>query len=228
LSSIEIKINEKYFEMVPRPTKEERQALKYSMMLEGQKDPIVINENGVVLDGHTRFEICQELKIKPITRIAKFASEDMEERYVVEANTNRRQLNAYQKVEMFYHIFKKFRDEAEDNHKNSRFAFKNHPLGGSLRRYSALIGVGEKRTFAAIKIIETADEHTKQRLRNGNMTVNEAFSKIQYLKKINLQKTNNYKRYPSTTKLLQFLKDDPVEYDHVKKLIEKYWSVIYK
>ena len=50
-----------YLDLVPRPTTEEYTVLKESLILEGQKDPIVINSKGIILDGHTRYEILTDI-----------------------------------------------------------------------------------------------------------------------------------------------------------------------
>ena len=98
-----LKINEHYWDLVPRPTAEEFTCLQSSIILEGQKDPIVINKKGVVLDGHTRYEIMRDLGKKEIdVRIKDFETPEEEELYVIASNTNRRQLNAFQKIEMSF------------------------------------------------------------------------------------------------------------------------------
>jgi hypothetical protein len=216
-----ISIDEEYFDLVPRPTKEERTALKHSIMLEGVKDPIVVNEKGIVLDGHTRFEICQELSLTPPIRVKQFPTLEEEKRYVIESNTNRRQLNTFQKVEVYFHVFEKYRHEAEDNHRNSIHPFKNHPTGGSLKRYSSLIGVGEKRTHMAIRIIEHGSDYLKERCRNDTITINSAYKELTE-KKVIKSKTQSAGNYPSIQRLLKFLDDDPKEKQHLQNMIKNY------
>ena len=69
-------IIEEYLDLVPRPTNEQRKALKESIKEEGQKEPIIVDETGKVLDGHTRFEICQELGIELKYIIRLFDNDD--------------------------------------------------------------------------------------------------------------------------------------------------------
>jgi ParB-like chromosome segregation protein Spo0J len=68
--TIKVKVSDKYLKLVPRPTKEEFDVIKESILVHGQREPITINEKGVVLDGHTRYEILYErgLKIDTVTR----------------------------------------------------------------------------------------------------------------------------------------------------------------
>src|SRR3990172_3139417 len=76
MPKIIIKVKEEYLVLVPRPTKEERMELKEDIMLRGQHDPIVINRDGFILDGYTRYEICQELGIEVKYRIQEFATKE--------------------------------------------------------------------------------------------------------------------------------------------------------
>ena len=93
----EIIFNEKYYDAVPRPTKEEFKALTYSIREKGMQEPIVVNKKGVILDGHTRYEICQNLGITPTCVTKSFENKDQEIQYVLEVNATRRQLNNFQK-----------------------------------------------------------------------------------------------------------------------------------
>ena len=171
-----ITFNEKYYDMIPRPTQDEWHALEHSIQLHGLREPVVVNQDGVLLDGYTRYEICQNRKIPIQTRTKSFDSKEDELRYVLEVNATRRQLNAFQRVELFHDIFRSYQRQAADNHKNSnRPGDRNFPTGGSLIRYSELVGVGQKRTHAALKIIESDNECLKIQCRNGTMTVNEAY-----------------------------------------------------
>ena len=96
-----LKVLQCYLDLVPRPTKEEYTVLKESLILEGQKDPIVVNKRGIILDGHTRYEILTDIGKKDNEidiRIKDIEDADEEELYVMSSNSNRRQLNVFQKI----------------------------------------------------------------------------------------------------------------------------------
>lgn len=215
---LEIKFSDYYYDLIPRPTQEEWKALEQSIKINGLREPIIVNDKGVILDGYTRYEICQNLGINPEYRIKNFKNNDDELRYVLEVNATRRQLNAFQRVELFYDIFKTFRKEAEQNHKDSRFPDKKYPVGGTLIRYSELVGVGQKRCHAAIKIIESNREDLKQQCRSGVLTVNSAFS---ILIKRTQQSRRNPHGYPSVYNLLKFFKDSPIK-DELERILQIY------
>jgi ParB-like chromosome segregation protein Spo0J len=63
----------------------------------GQLQPIVVNEDGIVLDGHVRFRVCSELKIKPKFVVVDLASEIEEQLYIIDVNLCRASYGDFQK-----------------------------------------------------------------------------------------------------------------------------------
>jgi ParB-like chromosome segregation protein Spo0J len=64
--------------------------------------PVIVNKQGIVLDGHHRFRACKELGIPLNYRIKKFKDSLEEKQFVIEVNLRRRQLNVFQRVEIGY------------------------------------------------------------------------------------------------------------------------------
>jgi hypothetical protein len=95
-----IKINEDYKKLVPKPSKEDYDALVKSLIDEGLQNPIIINSSGEILDGHTRYSICSKYNI-PIKREIKRFSNKLEEKiYVISSNLNRRHINKAQRARL--------------------------------------------------------------------------------------------------------------------------------
>lgn len=90
--TVQLQVNEKYLNLVPRPEPNQINSLKNSIQEDGQQVKIIVNPEGVILDGHTRFLICKELGIEPKYAIKKFVSIEKEREFVVSVNLNRRQL----------------------------------------------------------------------------------------------------------------------------------------
>jgi ParB-like chromosome segregation protein Spo0J len=61
-----IKINEDYVKLVPEISKSDYQSLKTSIKEDGLFSNI-LNQHGVILDGHHRYRASQELGIQPRT-----------------------------------------------------------------------------------------------------------------------------------------------------------------
>lgn len=208
--------NEKYYSIVPRPTLDEWHALDHSIAAHGLQEPITINEKGVILDGYTRYEICQNRGISITTRTKSFETPESELRYVLEVNATRRQLNAFQRVELFIDIFRVYQKEGREN--NNWHIPKKNPVGGALVRYSEVVGIGQKRVHAAIKIIESDNEELKQQCRDGTITVNAAYNSMSD----NLRKEVTRKStYPTVKSLLDFFKDRPIK-DQLESILQIY------
>jgi len=81
----------KYGELLPPLTTDEFESLKTSIKKEGVRDPIIIDENGVILDGHHRYKIdtnAPTIVISGLTDLEKKA-------FVFNSNLTRRNLSPF-------------------------------------------------------------------------------------------------------------------------------------
>lgn len=173
LMQIEIQVKATYKNLVPRLAPEERKALKESIQIHGQREPIVINEKGIILDGHTRFEICQDLGLTPKVRIEKFVTETLERGYVIEANLKRRQLNDFQKVELAQSLYHELR---EDGFKRRR-GHTGKYVGRSDVNLGREIGVGRAQVAYSLYLLKHARPDELKRLRNGTLAITTAYDR---------------------------------------------------
>src|SRR6187200_817245 len=91
----------KYQDFVPDIRREEYEALKNSIKDKGLHLPIIVNQkNNVLLDGHHRYRVCQELGIEPRFETKMFEDEFEEKEFVIEINLKRRQLPEWEKLEL--------------------------------------------------------------------------------------------------------------------------------
>jgi ParB-like chromosome segregation protein Spo0J len=65
---VKISISEQYLNLLPSLSETEFESLKESIASEGLLVPIIVNRDGIVLDGHNRFRACKELRI-PVQRL---------------------------------------------------------------------------------------------------------------------------------------------------------------
>lgn len=186
--NLEITISDNYYNLVPRPTLEERKALKESIIIHGQREPIIINENGVILDGHTRFEICSDLGLEPKYRIEKFETETLEIGYVIEANLKRRHLTSFQKIELSYVLYLAMKEDAIERGRSNLKSYsgkltKNNIVGRTTDNLGREIGVGRNALQMGLYIIKNGDDKLKKSLRNGSVSITMAYKSLQGIKR---------------------------------------------
>ncbi|MDH3764947.1 MAG: ParB N-terminal domain-containing protein [Nitrosopumilus sp.] len=169
----EITINEEYLRMVPRPIPDEYKALRESIQINGQQEPIILNSKGEILDGHTRFEILENLGRESQYTIKPFDDRQKEFAYIVECNLIRRQLNSYQKIELSFSLYETLRKKAQRGQKGKSL------LSDSTRKvFSRQLGIGSNLAQKGLWLLKNADELTKTRLQNGTVTIGNAYQKL--------------------------------------------------
>jgi ParB-like chromosome segregation protein Spo0J len=108
-----ITINPEYSSLVYPLSKSEYELLKNSISNKGLHLPIIINQDNVILDGHNRLKICQELGIEPKFEVKKFLDPLQEKEFVIEINVKRRHLNCFQIAELEYKMEEIYRERAK-------------------------------------------------------------------------------------------------------------------
>jgi site-specific DNA-methyltransferase (adenine-specific) len=103
-NSTTISIKKEYLKQIPSLSRSEFESLKQSIKEEGQHIPIIVNKQGIVLDGHHRFRACKELGIPLQYHTEEFKDSLEEKQFLIEVNLRRRQLNEFQRVEIGYSL----------------------------------------------------------------------------------------------------------------------------
>lgn len=218
-----IKINDHFFDLVPRPTKHEFQILNESIMKNGQREPIVISKNHFILDGYTRFEICQNLGIDPIYRVMKFDTYEEEEAYVVEANMERRNVNNFQKLEIYHSYYEKLKKKAQTERvrdENGRVTGQKVYGTRSVNILAEKLKMSVNQVQCGIWLINNASPRIKTRLRNGRSTINHTFD---ILKRSQYNSSRDHKSLTLNSLYEHFEYDDTIinYLDGLKKRFRK-------
>jgi DNA modification methylase len=182
----ELKINPEYEKLLPKVPKEEYNALAESIKMEGQHYPIVVNKEGVILDGHNRFRICQELGITPKVEVKAFPNKLLEKKFVIETNLRRRHLNDFQKAELAYPLLEIERELAKQRMRAAGKIGRNIQLGvgsnepapkeGKARDVVAkAVGLSPITFHRAVKIIENGSEDLKEKVESGKISISAAY-----------------------------------------------------
>jgi hypothetical protein len=83
--------------------------------------PVIVNKQGIVLDGHHRFRACKELGIPLHSHTEEFKDSLDEKEFLIEVNLRRHQLNEFQRVEIGYSL-----ENIEKDRAKSRMSLGGH------------------------------------------------------------------------------------------------------
>lgn len=86
---------EKY-QLLPPMSQHEYEELKADIIEHGVIVPVIVDEEGNIIDGHHRARICEELAIECPTVVRKFISEEEKQALAIGLNLKRRQLSPEQ------------------------------------------------------------------------------------------------------------------------------------
>lgn len=169
-----------YANLVPRLTKEEYESLKESIKQNGLWVPLIVNRNGILLDGYHRYKACQELGIKnPKFETKTFDNELDEKLFVIDCNLKRRQLTDFQKIELALKS-KPILEEIAKGHMSSGGKGDRNltPLGRVDEQVGRLAGVSRD-TVRKVEKMEKKPgrrftNEMRDKLRSGEVSINHA------------------------------------------------------
>lgn len=184
-----IVINPTFKALIPPLSDEEREQLKTNILAEGCRDPLVIWDN-TLIDGHNRYEICQQHNI-PFNTIAKtFASEDDAKNWIIFNQLGRRNISAYVRTQLSLLLkpeierqAKKHQGKRNDLLLKSTKSSKQHDEPINTRKLLAkLANVSPDTVMKVQKIEEQAIAEIIEKAKAGSISINVA-SKIAALSK---------------------------------------------
>jgi ParB-like chromosome segregation protein Spo0J len=180
-SDPQVKINPEYASLVSELSPQEYESLKQSIMKDGLYVPIIVNQNGIILDGHHRYKACQELGIEPKTLVKVFEDKLEEQLFVIECNLIRRQLNNFQRIELALKSKPKLEAIVKRNESLGGKGGKSlSPLGRVNDRIGELAGVSNETVRKVERIIDCkkVTDKIKEDLRLGRLSINEAYEVV--------------------------------------------------
>ena len=219
-----LRINQEYKSSVPRPSKEEYKALEADIKEKGQAtEPIIINKHNVILDGHTRYEICQKHGLNYRTEQREFPSKLEEKLYVITANLKRRHLTDMQKIYMAKPLEKLITEKAKQKQRESGKRGRNTQLGiltigikpkpiVTAKMVAGQIGVSERTYHRGKKIRDEGTPEEIQEALSKPRQISRVANKIK--KRQNLQKAHAAGTPPMPEGIYDIiLADPPWRYD---------------
>ena len=195
-----LKVNPAYKALVPRPSAEDYQALEADIVAKGEAtEPIVINGEDVILDGHTRYDICTSKGCFYTTRVMTFSDPLEEKLYVLSTNVYRRHLNDFKKAEIARRFERIYAEQAKQRMLGGTLV-SNETRGKAMDKAAEKVGLSGTTYHRAKKIIESGDFDLKAKVRSGDMSINAAYRKLVPPKPVKkVESTNEKKLLESVT-----------------------------
>lgn len=133
------------YQLLPRLSDEEYDALKKDIAENGVRVPIDVDENGTILDGHHRAWITADLGIDCPRRLVSGLSEAQKRDHAVSVNVHRRSLSREQRRELIQRSLKA--DPQLSDRQHAERAGVSHPTVATVRRN--LESAGELESFTS-------------------------------------------------------------------------------
>lgn len=181
----EIKVQRKFQELLPRPSKKEYEQMKYSIKKDGQEKPITVDTKMGLVDGHTRLKICKELKKNVYYEIKTFPDKESVLKFMAIVNLHRRNLSQFQKVLLYKELYLLERFKAHDRIlqgvKRSNLLRKGiksvrvEDGGLARKKYAEIIGVSEDAVHKSFYIQKFGGKKINKEVDDQTMTVSEGY-----------------------------------------------------
>lgn len=112
----DIRINEKFKNLIPPLTEEERTELEKSLLMFGCRDKIV-TWNSFIIDGHNRFELCtkNEIKFETLSMDYEFEDEEEVKQWIIKNQFARRNISVYQRSALALKLKESIAEKAKEN-----------------------------------------------------------------------------------------------------------------
>ncbi len=182
----ELQIDDEFRNLIPPLQEEELSLLEESIVLNGCESPLVV-WNGIIVDGHNRYAICQKHGIPFEIQEREFESREAAMLWMVRNQLGRRNLNTFQRTELVLKFEPMLKAEARDRQATSTGGVnpqlrpnlaKAENKGATAEKLAEIAGVSHGTVKKVKKLVADADEETKSDLRKGKVSVHKAYSDL--------------------------------------------------
>ena len=182
---MELKTRKLFADLIPPLSIEERGELENSIMDEGCRDAICV-WNGVIVDGHNRYEICKRRKRAFRVKEMSFDNDEAAVAWIIRNQFGRRNLTAMQRAELALKLKDAIASEAKKRQgaRNDLKAKKDivptlAQSPSKTRDELAKMANVSHGTLAKVeKIIAEAEPEVVEATRKGEMSINKAYQTV--------------------------------------------------
>ena len=191
---MQLTINESFKNLIPKLDEAEFKQLEENILAYGLLDPIKATQNYEVIDGHNRFLICQKHNIEPKAEVINFTDEDQARLWIINNQLGRRNITDFVKIELLQQkkliLEKQGADNLKAHREKSTLSIidiaepdKDFTPHSTRSLLAEELDCSEGKVAMAQKILNTVDEPTKQKLRDGDLSINQAYKEIRRAEK---------------------------------------------
>ena len=176
-----ITIKPEFETLIPPLSPDEFQQLEENVLSEGIREPLIV-WNGVLIDGHNRYRIAQKHGLPFRTSEMDFKSENDAIIWIIKNQFGRRNLSKYDRSVLALRLKPVIAEKAEENlhlseGKGCQKSDKVKPID-TKKELAKIAGVSHD-TIHKVEVIEAkADEDLKNKIRSGNTSINDAFTRV--------------------------------------------------
>ena len=179
-------IDPEFRDIIPPLMDEERQMLEDSIVANGCETPLTVWNNTIV-DGHNRYDICQEHGIPFAIMEKEFENRDEALMWMISTQLGRRNLTTYQKGVLALKFEPLLREQAKERQatstggNNPRLVQNSSQAGEgekTRQKLANIAGVSHDTIKKVKKLTESADEETKRKLCHGDVSINKAYTAL--------------------------------------------------
>ena len=178
-----MKIDAEFKSIIPPLTAEEYAGLEASILQEGCRDALVV-WNGIIVDGHNRYEICWKHGLPFNTVGMVFENKDKAKEWIILNQFGRRNLSAYDRSLLAVRLKNLFAEKAKKNQgARTDISQKSVKSVDTQKELAKIAGVSHD-TIHKVEVIERkAPEEVKQKIKQGDLTINKAYQDVKRLEK---------------------------------------------
>lgn len=187
---MQLKVDEEFKALIPPLSGEERAGLEKSIIEEGCRDSIVTWQ-GVIVDGHNRYEICTAHGI-PFNVIEKdFADRDEAHDWIIDNQCSRRNISDAMRTHLqlqksTYRMEQAKVARLEGNSRGGKSYDNCHMTSEPInvnKEVAEAVGVSEKTVSRVRQIEQHATPEVKEAVLAGTMSINEGYKRVRAEKK---------------------------------------------
>lgn len=173
-------IDKEFQSLIPPLSEDEFKQLEENCVRDGIRDPLVVwpqdDGNDILIDGHNRFKIsAKHSGIRFDVKRMEFSDRDEAKQWIILNQFGRRNLSAYDRSVLALKLKPMIAKQAKER---QTLGLKSDEGQRTDETLGKIAGVG-KDTIHKVETIEAkATEHTKQLVREGNLSINQAYNSV--------------------------------------------------